>query len=172
MQLRQVVAALEILLLAADHRQRRIDQLARNVGAAQEREADRLDGERVAREDRRRLAVGRPHAWLPSALLVVVERRQVVVNERERMHELDGGRGREHPLEIGADRLGARQAEDRTHALAAERVAVGLDERAENRRGLVLGEVALDQLPQLVRRPRHRPPPPGARSAAPPRSAW
>ena len=123
------MAALEIHLLAADHPERRLDQLARDSGPRDEREAERLGDERVAGEDRRRLAVGGPDARLPAALRVVVERGQVVVHERERVHELDRRRGREQPVEVPADRLARREAQHRPHALPAERVAHRLVER-------------------------------------------
>ena len=101
--------------------------------SAREREPDRLDDERVAGEDRRRLAVGRPDARLAAPLLVVVERRQVVVDEREGVDELDRGGGGERLLELAARGLGRRQAEHGPDTLAAERVAERLCERPERR---------------------------------------
>ena len=144
----------------------------RDARVARERERERLGEERVAGEDRRRLAVGRPDARLAAPLGVVVERRQVVVDEREGVHELDRGRRRQRPLELAAGRLGGREAEHRPDALAAERVAQRLGERPEVGRRLELVEVALDELAQLVRRPRHPPRPRAGRSGARPRSAW
>ena len=43
---------------------------------------------------------------MPAPLLVVVERRQVVVDEREGVHELERGRRRERRLGLAARRLG------------------------------------------------------------------
>ena len=88
-----------------------------------------------------RLAVLRPHRRRAAALAVVVERRQVVVHERERMHELDRGGRRQQVLDRRADRVAGREAEHRPHPLAAERMAHRRLERAEVGRQRELGEV-------------------------------
>ncbi len=70
--------------LTADHRERALDELAGDpCGSVGERESKRLGEKRVTGEDRARLAVQRPHRRAAPALAVVVERRQVVVDERE-----------------------------------------------------------------------------------------
>src|ERR671924_526895 len=86
----------------------------------------------VAGEDAHSLAVAGPGARPPAALRVVVQGRQVVVGERERVHELERGRSRERRLRLGPGRLGGREADDGPDALARlERVANGLLERPE-----------------------------------------
>ena len=116
-------AALEVELLAADHRRasRRRARARRPAPGSVSASRNASRDERVAGEDRGRLAVGGPDARLAAALGVVVERRQVVVDERERVDELDRGRGRQQRLEVAAGGLARREAEHRPHALAAER---------------------------------------------------
>ena len=46
-----------------------------------------------------------PYLLSAPALVIVVERRQVVVNQRERVHELDRRGSRQHLLRGGACRL-------------------------------------------------------------------
>ena len=80
----------DVEVLAADHAERRLRELARDMRrVVRRREPERLGEQRVAGEDPDRLAVVLPRRRLPAALLVVVERRQVVVDERERVHELE-----------------------------------------------------------------------------------
>ncbi len=57
-----------------------------------EREPERLGEERVAGEQRDALAERDVRARASAALVVVVQRGQVVVDERERVHELERGR--------------------------------------------------------------------------------
>src|SRR5207248_10424018 len=66
-------------------------------GRIGEREPERLRQKRVAGEDALRVAEARPGAGATAPLGVVVERRQVVVDERERMDEL---RSEEHTSEL------------------------------------------------------------------------
>ena len=86
----------DVAVLAADHPERRLRELAADHRRrVREREPERLGQQRVAGQERHRLAErdvrGRPSA----PLVVVVERGQVVVDERERVHELDRGRRRQ-----------------------------------------------------------------------------
>ena len=71
-------------------------ELARDARrGVREREPEGLGEERVAREDADRLAVVRPRRRPAAALCVVVERRQVVVDERERVDELERAAARQ-----------------------------------------------------------------------------
>ena len=78
------------------------------VGYA-EREPERLDEQGIAREQRDPLAERDVRARAAAPLVVVVERRQIVVDERERVHELERGRGRQRALRLGPGRLGRRR---------------------------------------------------------------
>ena len=158
-------------VLAADHAERRLRELARHRRRlVRRREAERLREQRVAGEQRLPLAVRGPDARLAAALGVVVERGQVVVDEREVVDELERrGRGQD-VLGLGADRLAGREADDRPDPLAAhldERVADGLRLAVQLRPELELLEVVLDERLQLVSAPQ-RPPP---ASPAPPAPA-
>ena len=109
--------ARDVEVLAADHAERRLGQLARDSGVAyDEREPERLGEQRVAGEDPDRLAVALPGRRLAAPLLVVVERRQVVVDEREGVDELEraAGREREPPARAPAASAVARQITGRT----------------------------------------------------------
>ena len=68
-------------------------------------EPERLREQRVAREDADALAELLPGRGLAAPLLVVVDRGQVVVDERERVDELDRERRRHHLLDRRAERL-------------------------------------------------------------------
>ena len=57
-------------------------------------------------------------ARAPAPLVVVVERREVVVDERERVHELDAPRPRQRVLDVAARRLGDGEAEHGPDPLA------------------------------------------------------
>ena len=114
-QHREVVhLAVDVEVLAADHPERRLRELAcdlgRRVGGGL---AEGLRQQRVAGEDRVGLAEARPHAGAAAPDVVVVERRQVVVDERERVDELERCGRREHVLDVGARRLSRRQADHR-----------------------------------------------------------
>ena len=75
-----------------------VRELARDVvRVVREREAERLGEERVAREERDALAERDVRARPTAPLVVVVERGKVVVDERERVHELERGRRRAAP---------------------------------------------------------------------------
>ena len=83
-------------------------------------EPERLPEQRVPCEDPDRLAVLLPRRRLSPPLLVVVERRQVVVDERERVHELERAAGRERRLRLRAGGLGDGEADHRPDPLAAD----------------------------------------------------
>ena len=116
----------DVAVLAADHPQRRLGELAadhrRRIG---ERKPERLREQGVARQERRRLAEGDVGGGAAAALVVVVERGQVVVDERERVHELDRRGGGQDVLGGGARSLADRQRDHGPDALAAgfERIA-------------------------------------------------
>ena len=178
MQLRQLAAAFEVELLAADHPESRGDELTRDRGPrVGERQAERLCEERVAGEDRGRLAVRGPDRRRAAALAVVVQRREVVVHERERVHELHRRRSGQEVLDRRTDCVSGRQEQHGPHALAAERMAHRLGEAAEVRGQRELVEVPLDACAELVRPQGHRGPaasrppsrPRASRAAAPPR---
>ena len=141
-----IIAERRLRELAADQRRR--------VG---QREPERLREQRVAGEQRGRLAERDVRGRAAAALVVVVERRQVVVDERERVHELDRCRRRQHVLGGGARRLADRERDHGADALAArlERIAERLLEAAELRRERQLAEVPLDERAQLVRAAEH-----------------
>ena len=117
--------AAEVEVLPADHPERRLRQLAGDAGrGVRQRQPERLREQRVARQHGHVLAEADVHRRPPAPLVVVVERGQVVVDERERVDELDGGRGRERALGLGAGRLRGREAEHRPHPLAPARERV------------------------------------------------
>ena len=62
---------------------------------------------------------GLVRARAAAALVVVVEGREVVVDERERVDELERAGCRQRRLGLGAGRLGRREADDRSDPLAA-----------------------------------------------------
>ena len=80
----------DVEVLAADHPERRLGELAadhrRRIG---EREPEGLCEQRVAGEERRPSPNATCARRAAAPLVVVVHRRQVVVDERERVHELD-----------------------------------------------------------------------------------
>ena len=134
MQRRQIGGvAGDVAVLAADHAERGLRELAadqrRRIG---QREPERLGEERVAGQQRGGLAEGDVRGRAAAALVVVVERRQVVVDERERVHELNRCRGRQHLLRGDTCRLPDRERDHGADALAAglERIAERLLEAA------------------------------------------
>ena len=119
------------MVLTSDHSERRVDDFAgdpRRLVA--ERKSHRLTQERVAGKDGNGLAEARVAAWLAAAQVVVVERRQIVVNQRKGMDELKRTRAREHVLNIDVKGLGGSQRQNGPDALAPteQRVASGLAE--------------------------------------------
>ena len=109
-----------------------VDELARDRARADTRA--RAGTPRRAARRRREPPSPRRTAPTPTArrgARVVVERRQVVVDERERVHELDRGGGGQQALDARADRIAGGEAEHRPHPLAAERMAHRLGERPE-----------------------------------------
>ena len=93
-----------------------------------EREAQRLREQSVAREDRHVLAERDVAGRLAAAELVVVHRREVVVDQRVGVDHLDRRGERKHLVRGATERLGGREREHRPDALAAgeQRVAHGL----------------------------------------------
>src|SRR6476646_1211616 len=108
-------------VLAADHSERGLGQLARDsrrLVACREPEGLREQG--VAGEDADALAELLPRGGLTAPLLVVVHRRQVVVDERERVDELDRERGRHHLRDRRIERLPDRERDHWAHPLAVD----------------------------------------------------
>src|SRR3954452_9731729 len=101
---------------------------------------------------------------------VVVHRRQIVVDEGERMDELDRERRRHYPADRGSERLADRKRDHGAHTLAAdlERVAHGCRLAVQLRPELQPLERVVDECLQLVRTV-HPPPPRAERGSAPPR---
>ena len=93
----------------------------------------RLGVERVAGEDRDVLAEGDVAGRAAAAQLVVVHRRQVVVDQRVGVDQLERRRERHHLRGIAADRDRGREREHRADPLARreQRVAHRLDEPGE-----------------------------------------
>ena len=98
------------------------------AGLPREDEIERLREEAVAGQDGHVLAVGDVARGPAAAQRVVVDGRQVVVDERVRVDELQRGRGGQHACRVGAAAAGRRQRQHRPDALAAreQRVAHGL----------------------------------------------
>ena len=92
----------DVEVLATDHPERRLGELAGDLGpVVGEREPLRLGEQRVSGKQRDCLAEGDVRARSSTALVVVVHRRQVVVDERERVHQLErGGRGEARPSTV------------------------------------------------------------------------
>src|SRR5205814_10331501 len=108
-------------VLPADHAERRLRELATDVrGRIREREPEGLGEERVTGEHGDRLAELCPRGGTTAPLRVVVERRQIVVNEREGVYELECRAGRERAFGVGAGRFCGREADDGAHPLAAD----------------------------------------------------
>ncbi len=75
-------SAVDVQVLAADHPERRLEDLLAEIGSRVPiGQLERLGQERVAGEDRLRLAEANVNRRAPSALGIVVQRRQVVVDE-------------------------------------------------------------------------------------------
>jgi hypothetical protein len=154
----------DVEILAAHHpvdpgrRRQRADRgqhvggLARLMG---QQMPEGLGIEPVAGEDRNVLAESHVIRRPAPAHVVVVHRRQVVVDERVRVDELDRGGQRQQLADVLADRTGGREGEDRPDALAARQQAVAhrLDEPV-GERVLVKRqafELVFDQAAKLVR---------------------
>src|SRR5437763_3507578 len=149
-----VVELLRVSVLAADHAERRLDELPRDERRrVRERETDRFGKQGVARENPRRLVELCPRARPPAAHFVVVERGQVVVHEREAVDELDCRARWKQLVGVAPERLAGCERQDRPDPLAAagERVAHRLGELTELRRQCELVEVGLDPLDELGR---------------------
>ena len=152
-------SALEVDGLAADHAVhtgRRADflhdaQKSRRVRVLLAR--DDLEGERqqrIAGEHGHAVAVDLVVRQLAAAVVVVVHRRQVVVDQGVRVDHLEGAGRRQVVRSLRADGIGRRHQEDRAQALAArhEAVAHRLSEARVKRRLLLqfTDELLFDQL--------------------------
>src|SRR5258706_7231088 len=112
-----------------------------------------------------------PRRGLPPPRFVVVERRQIVVDERERMHELERAACGQRELRVGSGSFRGREDDHRPHALAADR------DRVPHRLGLPVQvrpelepfEGLLDEAAQLLGASGHPLPPTASRARAPPR---
>ena len=135
-----LAGGLDVDHLPADHadRARGARQLEHHVGdalfapgAILRGDAERLGAQRVAGEDGHRLAELLVRRRPPATEVVVVHRRQIVVDERIGVHELDGAGGVDRVLGLAAHRLARRQRQDRAQPLAAghERVVHRLAQR-------------------------------------------
>ena len=156
MQHREVVhLSVDIEVLSSDHAERRLGQLAGHLrGRVGGRLAKRLGQQRIARENGVGFAEVGPRAGPPAPYLVVVQSRQVIVYERERVDELQRRRRRQDVLDGCAGRLPRGQADHGPHALAArlERVANGRGEVTQLGDELQAREVLLDELAELIGR--------------------
>ena len=145
MQLGEIdVLATDVQVLAPDHAEGRLGELPgdirRRVG---EREPERLGQQRIPGEQPDGFAELGPRAGTAPPLPVVVHAGEVVVDERERMDELERGRRRKCFFGVAACRLGGREADHRANALAAdEGVAHRRLETGELRRQRELAEIA------------------------------
>ena len=95
-----------------------------------------------------------------AAEVVVVERRKIVVDEGERVHELDRRSSRKRALDLPSGSLGDGQAEDGPDPLSArlERVPQNGLEAAELFRQWKPHEVLLDDVAELVEATERHPP--------------
>ena len=119
-----------------------------------EQVAEGLRVQSVAREDRDVLAELHMTGGLAASQPVVVHRRQVVVDQRVGVDQLDRPRQRQHLLLLGPDRPGGRQREHGTDALPARQQRVAhrfLEPRSQGLAGKAHRlEVALDLLAQVL----------------------
>ena len=121
-----------------------------------QQEPERLGVERVAGEDRDVLAELTWQVGPPAAQVVVVHRREVVVDQRVGVDQLDRRRERQHVARVALRRAGGRERQHRADALAAGEQAVAHRllqagrPRGRRRREAQLLEVGLDLLAQRV----------------------
>ena len=131
--------------------------------------------ERVPGKDGHRLAEDLVVRETPAAVVVVVHGRQVVVDQRVGVDQLEAARGGHDVVHLAAHRLGARDHQDRPETLAAREDAVPHrlvdDRRGRGRRRqiaierLVHGAPALGEVRLEIER-RHRAPRAALRSTA------
>ena len=136
-QIERGALGLQIHRLTADHAarptgagERRHHSHAR-LGAQPRRLGQGLEGqrlERVAGQDRRRLVEGAMTGRTPATQVVVVHRRQIVVDQRIGVDHLDGAGRAVEQGGLESERLAGGIGEQRTDTLAAgqHRVAHGL----------------------------------------------
>ena len=118
----------------------------------------------VAGEDRDAVAVDDVQRRPAATQRVVVHRRQVVVDQRVGVNQLDGARRRQRESAIGVvgrarlprDGVGRGQREQRAQPLAAREDAVAHRLAEERRAGRRRGEVALERLDRRCARARSR----------------
>src|SRR4051794_25030704 len=102
-----------------DHLVQRGQDVRRIARLTLEHETHGLREQTVAGENRDVLAEPDVTGGLAAAQVVVVHRRQVVVDERVGMDQLERGRRGHHPVRIEADGLRRGQRQNRADALAA-----------------------------------------------------
>ena len=129
----------DVHVLAADHALHagragdlgeRAEHRLAAAGLTREDQAERLREEAVAGQDGHVFSEGDVAGGPAAAQRVVVDRRQVVVDERVGVDELERGGGRQHGGRIGAAASRGRERQDRPDPLAAgeQRVAHRLGE--------------------------------------------
>src|SRR3954454_16593886 len=119
----------DVEVLPADHAESRLRELATDMRERKrERETEGLRKQRVACEHRGGFTELCPDRRPAAPLRVVVQRRQIIVDERECVHELECRAGRQSTLRFALCRLSGRQTDDAAYALAA-------DKRVANRLG-------------------------------------
>lgn len=125
----------------AGQHERRFDAAAVGHAGRFEDQPERLGLQRVAREDGERLAEGLVVRGLAAAQVVVVHARQVVVDERIVVHQLQraGIRQRQMPVDPAQPRKLERQHRADAFAAGEDAVAHGF---IQPRIGLVRGEQA------------------------------
>ena len=132
------VRAGDVEVLPADHPERRLCELADRLRpAVAEREVERLREQRVTGEQRHALAERDVQARPAPPLVVVVHRREVVVDEREGVHELEPERGRKSALDGASRGLRRGEADHRPDPLAA--ASEGVPDRAPAARRARIG---------------------------------
>jgi hypothetical protein len=108
--------------LHARRRRNQADDLRDALGRAEARllrqQLERFGEQRVACENRHRLAVLDPHRRLPAAQAVIVHRGQVVMHEAEGVNQFQRAGGGHHLLRRAAKRLRRRDAQDGAQPLA------------------------------------------------------
>ena len=149
----EVTVGRHVHVLASDHPEGRGGELPSRLRAlVAEHEAEGLGQERVPREDGDAFAEAHMGARLAAPKVVVVQRRQVVVDEAEGVDELERAGSGQHLGGRTRERLAGRQAENRPNPLPAaeERVAERLLELAELVGERQAGQLDVDELTELV----------------------
>ena len=148
--------ACDVAVLAGNHPERGVRELTGDgVPVVREGEPERLGEEGVAREEGDALTERDVRARPPAPLVVVVERGKVVVDERERVHQLERGRRGQSGFDRASGGFRDREAQHRPDPLPSclERIAKHLVELAQLGGERERAEVRLDRLAQLVSLP-------------------